>query len=163
VKEKHAWPAGSGSGREPAKRTTDFPQPRAYRGQLSIELLLAGALLAATALLASNYVSAVGESTGQASKLVQAGLLAAQIARVANAACVSGASVSLEIECPTAGFADVGAGASFTVAAGGAVARARAACPISKGVLLDCSSVERQWLCISNADGEITVSGGRCG
>ncbi len=133
------------------------------RGQLSVELLLAGALLAAAALLASNYASTVGESTSQSSKLVQAELLAAQIARVANAACVSGASVSLEIECPSSGFADIGTGDSFTVSAGGGAARARSACPISKGAAFDCSHAARQWLCIAKAGSSIEISEGRCG
>ena len=145
-----------------ASQRANMAFPR--RGQLSVELLIVGALLAATALLAANYVSQSGESTGQSSKLVEAQLLGAQVARVANAACVSGASVSLEIECPSSEFIDLSSGESFTVQAGGGPVRARTACPIANGLTLHCSGVDRTWLCIAGngEDGTIGLSEGRC-
>lgn len=132
------------------------------KAQLSIELLLAGAVLAAAALLAANYASATGQSTGQSSKFVQAELVAAQVARIANAACVSKTQVSFELECPSSGFVDIGSGAAFTVSAGGGTARARTACPLAEALSFPCGEAGRRWICFSSIDGGVSLSEGRC-
>lgn len=135
------------------------------RGQVSIELLLAGVLFTAFILLSFNYASSFKESVSSASAHANSAIIASQVSQVANAVCVSAANTSFRLSCPPQGFVAIGGQGSplLNVSAGsGQFVNASVACRVNNSIAFSCPPPGGEWICFENAGGELRLKQGRC-
>ena len=135
------------------------------RGQISIELLLAGVLFTAFILLSLNYVGSFKESVSLAAGHANSAIIASQLSQVANAVCVSRANTSFRLSCPPQGFVAIGGQGAplLNVSAGsGQFVNASVACRVNNSIAFSCSPPGGEWVCFEYVNAELRLKQGRC-
>ena len=141
------------------------------RGQLSVEMFIAMSLALVFFGWLANFAGAWSSTQASSSVAAQERMVASSLARLANAACVSSASVEITLPCISVGSQTAPAysvnatGSAVVVLAEGAdysPASVQTVCPVSGVFEAQCQGGNAGAACVWNFGGDARISSGEC-